>query len=267
MLSPKPKSILDTMASQLRSKLSIPDDPVIALPGKSKKTKPKPDPATASASVSFIVETISTEDTVESAPISNDAITLVGDSGETVPASRKVAQVDITREYAVVTSESVPHTFNPVANNNDDTKDAPVDMKLSPFDTNKNYDDDADDDNNHDDDDDDTISGKQASLNCSFLFESSTSSPGLADKLNGSYDLSFRSNKLFTNPGVLTASPTRSLRRILSTLLDSQATATRREALVPSSFDLSIPSRASIVNVITSNLPFKAHNGRSVTLI
>ena len=160
MHSPKPKSILDTMASQKRSKLSIPNDPVIPLPGKSKKTKSKP--ATTSTSVSVIVKTISTEDTIKFAPVSTEAITLVGDSSETVPDSRKVAQVDITRDRAAVASASTHCTFNPVANKDNDTKDAPVNMKPSPFDPNKDHDDadaaDVDVDDDDDDDDDDTIS-------------------------------------------------------------------------------------------------------------
>ena len=197
MLSSKPKSILDTMASQTRSNLTIPDDPVIPLPCKSKKTKPKP------ASVSVIVETISTEGTNASALASNDAITMVGNSGEMFPASLEVAQVDITGDRAAVAFTSAHRTSNPIANADDNaTDDAPVDMKPSPFDPTKDHDDDDDDDG------DDPISNKQAFLDCSFLFESSLSCPGLADELNGSYDLSFRSDKLFTNPSVLTAGPT-----------------------------------------------------------
>ena len=77
-MPPKPKTILDPMASQTRSKLSIPDDPITALPAKSKKTKTKPVPATAPASVPVIVETISTgDDTIEPAPVSTNVITLV----------------------------------------------------------------------------------------------------------------------------------------------------------------------------------------------
>ena len=203
-------------------------------------------PVTTPASVPVLVETIAFDGT----DASIDALALVGNSGETVPASLEVAQVDITG-----------------VTNNDDAPDASFDLKPAP---NKNHDDadDVDDDDVDDDDDADvTISGKQASFNCSFLFQSSTSNPSLADELNGSYDLSFNSAKLFTNQGILTTNPTQILRMILSTILEYQATATGCEALVPSSFDLSIPSRASIVNVITSNLPFKAHNGRSITLI
>ena len=207
MLSPKPKSILDTMANQTRSKVTIPADPVIQLPGKSKKTKSKP--AIKPASVSVIVETLPTKDTIESTSVSTDAITLV-DSGETVPASLEVAQVDVTTASPTVPSASAPRTSTPSPDDNDN-KDAPVDMKPSPFDRNKDSDDAAADDDAADDDDPDDdapISVKQTSLNCSFLFESSITSPGMADELNGSYDLSFRSDELFHHPGVLTPCPT-----------------------------------------------------------
>ena len=101
MLSPKPKSLLDTMATQTRSNLSIPDPPVISLPGRSTKTTSKP------ASVSVPVETISSEGTDASATASIEALALVGDSGETVPASLEVAQVDITEVTNNDTKSSV----------------------------------------------------------------------------------------------------------------------------------------------------------------
>ena len=73
-MPPTPKPIFDPMASQTRSQLSIPDDPITALPAKTKKTKKKPAPATATSD-SVLVETISTGD----------------DPGETVPAPWGVA--------------------------------------------------------------------------------------------------------------------------------------------------------------------------------
>ena len=213
MLSPKPKSLLDTMATQTRSNLSIPDSPIISLPGRSKKTKLKPAPKPASVPV--LVETISPEGTNASAPASIDALALVGDSDETVPVSLEVAQVDITVDTDDDTKSSADNkdTKFSFASMHDprpttSSTTASFDMKSAP---NKDHDDNDDDDDVDDDDDDadDAITpGKQASFNCSFLFESSTSNLGLADELNGSYDLSFSSTKLFTNRGILTTSPT-----------------------------------------------------------
>ena len=99
MLSPTPKfpksqSLLDTMATQTRSNLSIPDPPVISLPGKSWKTTTKPAPG------SVPVETVSSKGSI-------DALALVCDSGEMVPASLEVAQVDITQVTDNNTKSSV----------------------------------------------------------------------------------------------------------------------------------------------------------------
>ena len=219
----KPKPIIDPMASQTCSQLFIPDDPITALPPKSKKTKKKPAPATVTSD-SVPVETLSTGDT----------------PGETVPAPWEMS-VDITggasKDSAVIeddNKEDSPHkkpallftsrtlkgsvdNANDNKNDPDDNDSADNDMenngKKNDFVPNK--------DDNEDDVDDDPISNKQASLDYSFLFKSSTSCSGLADGLNESYDLSFRSDELFTNRGVLTNKPTRILHQILPTLLET----------------------------------------------
>ena len=232
MISPKPQSLIDTMATQTRSNLSIPDPPVTSLPGRSTKTTSKP--ATKPASVPVLVETVSSEGTAASATASIDALDLVGDSGETVPASLEVAQVDITEVTNADTKNSVNNqntkfSFASLFDScpNTSSSAAPFDMKPAPNkDHDNDDDDDVDDDDDDDNDDDVTTSGKQASFNCSFLFQPSTSNPSLADELNGSYDLSFSSTKLYTHHGILTAGPTRSLRQILFTILESQASAT-----------------------------------------
>ena len=165
MLSPTPKfskskSLLDTMATQTRSNLSIPDPPVISLPGRSKKTTPKP--ALTTAPVSVPVETVSSEG-------STDALALVGDSGEKVPASLKVAQIDITKvtdndPKSSVDNKDTKFSFASSFASRPTTSSsaAPFGMKPAPNNDDDDDDDDVDDDDDGDDVDDDDItpSGK-----------------------------------------------------------------------------------------------------------
>ena len=105
-MPPKPKPIIDPMASQTRSQLSIPDDPITALPAKTIKTKKKPAPATATSDL-VLVEIIASGD----AP------------GETVPAPLGVAQVDITERT----------TKDSAGNENDDKDDSAPKKPASVF--------------------------------------------------------------------------------------------------------------------------------------
>ena len=194
-MPPQPKTVFDPMASQTRYKLSIPDEPITALPSKTITTKMKP------------VETLSTVD----AP------------SETVPALLGVSE-DITGSATKMSADTEDDNKDDSARkkpasmftSRDDNKNAPDDNDPADDTDKKNNENKnasgpyKDDDNDAaaaaaDDDDVDPISNKQASLECSFLFESSTSNPGLADELNGSYDLLFRSYKLFHQPGVFFA--------------------------------------------------------------
>ena len=238
-----------------RSNLVIPNLPVIPLPGRiAKKT---------SASLPTVIE--------ESPP------------SDTTVAATKASAASNAKASATTPDDDdkIPATENGDGKDTDDDDDAtdddddPADVnddkppKSAPASTKNINDDDFDDDDTpqkpaptatkNDGDDDDAI-------DCSFIFESNTTCPELADELNGSYDLTFHSDKLYHH-GVLTTSPTRSLRMILSTILETQATATGREALVPSSFDLFIPSRASVVNIITSVLTFRGFNGQAKCLL
>ena len=65
-------------------------------------------------------------------------------------------------------------------------------------------------------------------------------------------------NVLFNNHSVLTTSLTTVFCVNLYRLLECQATATSRKALVPSSFEFSIPSQAGVVTTITSALTFQS---------
>ena len=98
----KTQPIFDPMASQTRSQLSIPDDPITALPAKTTKTtkKPskKPDLATVTAFAiisvprpsSVLVKTIPVVDETKLfASTSTGTTTLFESPGETVPASKE----------------------------------------------------------------------------------------------------------------------------------------------------------------------------------
>ena len=137
-MPPKPKPIIDPMASHTRSKVSIPDAPVTALPSKTIKTKKKPASATATSDL-VLVETISSGN----AP------------GETVPAPWGVS-VDITGR-----------TTKDTTGNEDDDKDDSAPKKPASILTSRTRTDSVDntDDNTNDPDDKQSSNNDSANNN------------------------------------------------------------------------------------------------------
>ena len=141
-MPPKLKPILDQMASQIRSQLSLPDDPITALPAKTtkptKKPSKKPDPVTAIALAidsvprpsSVLVETVPAGDeTKSSASVSTGTTTLFENPGAMVPAPRGVAQVDITGGRATFALAYAIRPNKDSAKNEIEEKNAPTDKK------------------------------------------------------------------------------------------------------------------------------------------
>ena len=251
MLSPTPKfskskSLLNTMATQTRSNLSIPDPPVISLPGKSQKTTPKPAPTTAPGSVP--VETVLSEG-------SFDALALVRDSGETVPASLEVAQVDITEVTEPDTKSSadkVPKfSFASLPDSRPTSgSTASNDDKKPSFDDSANYNDKLNDNKKSarrsGNDGSDRANDKNnnnkknnvsstttppsrtdfSTLFCMFVFDTDPTRPLLAQRINDSFDLLFHIEDILEVDGSMPVDPSFRLRAQLKYLLVSQAVAT-----------------------------------------
>ena len=260
MLSPKPKSILDTMASQKRSNLSIPDDPVIPLPGKSKKNKPKPDPATKPAYVSVLVETIPTGDNTKpsaSASASNDTITLFNVPDETVPAPRGVAQVDITGGTTTNSTDSDNDDKN-------DNKNDPDDWQPSNYDsTNDN---DKKNDKKKNDKSSPTTPPSSTDLSthfCMFVFDTDHTCPLLAQRLNDGYDLLFDIDDILESDGSFPLDSSFMLRAHLKYLLLGQAVATGDST----DDGYMSTSRQLIIKTITDSLTFSCDMGKAKGLL
>ena len=250
MLSPTPKfpksqSLLDTMTTQTRSNLSIPDPPVISLPGKSWKRTPKPAPTTTPGSVPV---------TTDSSEGSIDALALDSDSGETVPASLEVAQVDITEVTKPDTKSSadkVPKfSFASLPDSRPTTSSATPDSDKKPsFDdsanaidksTNKSspkkFSNNASDcdnkkkNNNKKNDKSSTATPPSctdfSTLFCMFFFDTDPTRPLLAQRINDNYDLLFHIEDILEVDGSMPVDPSFRLRAQLKYLLVKQAVAT-----------------------------------------
>ena len=263
------------MATQTRPNLSIPDPPVISLPGKSRKTTPKPAPTTTPGSVP--VTTVSSEGSI-------DALALVSDSGEMVPASLEVAQVDITKVTKPNTKSSadkVPKfSFASLPDSRPTTSSATPDSDKKPsFDDSANAtdksnnksspkkssndDSDCDDKKNNNNKNDMSSTATPPSgtdfstLFCMFVFDTDPTCPLLAQRINDSFDLSFHIEDILEVDGSMPVDPSFRLRAQLKYLLVDQAVATgnRSEDGYMSS------SRQLIVKTITASFTFSCDLG------
>jgi len=186
-----------------RSALVIPDLPVTALPGRLPKKSSASLPTVTEESPSFVT-------TVAATPASATSNVKVS-ATDNVKVS--AAGSDNDDEHNV--NAKIPATGLGNGKDNDDDDDDDVADDTTPKsvpDPTK-----SDDTVGDDDDDDTTKDGGDedgddvATFDCSFIFESNNTCPELADELNGSYDLTFRSDQLFHH-NALTTTPTRKLR-------------------------------------------------------
>lgn len=234
------------MASQTRSKLSISNAPVTALPSTTQKSKKKPVLVTATALAivsnprpSVIVKTVSTgDDTKPSASASIGTTPLTTSPGETVPTSREVS-VDITGGNATFASASATDTFKSSADNKNNKQLSAfsfTSMRDSRTTTNSaaNDDDDKKPSNNDSANDNDKKKNDKSNTDtppafsnfvCLFVFDTDPTRPFLAQRLNGGYDLSFDIDDIL-DFGSLPLDPSFVLQAHLKYLLMGQAEAT-----------------------------------------
>ena len=270
-MSPKLTTILDPMVSQTRSKLFIPDDPVTALPAKSKKTTPKPNPVTSPSSVSVLVETISTgDDTKPSTSASNDP-------GETVPASREVAQADITGGTAAFASASATGTTkNSTDNEDEDQKDNKQQSKIyfasmrdSRTTTASSAKKSGNNDSARNNDKKNKKNDKSGptilftfndffTLECRFIFDADPTPLLVAELINISYDLSFDPIILFYSDGSLQDDPALALCTEIRSIFSNQAIVT---PIIPAS------ARKLIIKTIINSFTFLSDMNKGKGLI
>ena len=200
------KLILDPMASQTRSQVTLPDTPITVLSGNSQKKHPKTTPSALSLAIIpvppppsevLLVETVSAGNPELSVLVSTTTTTTTT-TGNDIKPPPSVSTGTTTPSITAPTfaSTSATRTTKDSAENEDDNKNDPDDMN-----DNK--------ENNRKKTPTAAPQSKEyfSTLFCTFVFDTDPTCPLLAECLNDVYDHSFELAVLFYSNGSLPNDP------------------------------------------------------------